>query len=482
MINDGRPKVFISYSWSADAIVIPLAKRLVSLGVDVVFDKWDLKEGQDKYEFMEQSVNDDTIDKVLIVSDRKYAEKANSRTGGVGDETAIISSEVYGNMKQEKFIPVIAECDDKGNPYVPTYIKSRIYIDLSDENRYEEEFEKLLRNIYEKPLMKHPKIGKAPEWLEDKSENLFLLNDINNQLKKANTEKKAKALIERFFEEHKAQLIVLYNKPLDSGEQIYLEFEKTKDLRNTYLDFLNIIIEQDINYVDLLITMFEDLYNCLTDIHTFNPTANSAGADDVDLYKIYIWELFICTITFFRYHKEYKIINEILCATYFINESLFGGSKRAQNYTCFRHYSSMVEEQYKMQTENKNKFTLLGDTICNKREYLPIYTKVSLAQTDLFLYQMYNGLDLSQEGTKTSYWFPAFYVYADQEYMEDWIKLKSKRYCNKIFDLFGIDNIEELKVKISRCTHDSKMCYNGSFDTAFAILDYIKLDEIGSIN
>ena len=117
MTEDKIPKIFISYSWSSDDLVIPLAKRLVSHGVDVILDKWDLKEGQDKYVFMEQCVNDPEIDKVLIICDKKYAEKANNREGGVGDETVIISSEIYGNMKQEKFIPIIAERDEEGQPY-----------------------------------------------------------------------------------------------------------------------------------------------------------------------------------------------------------------------------------------------------------------------------------------------------------------------------------------------------------------------------
>lgn len=150
--EDGIPKIFISYAWGSSDLVLELAQRLVSHGVEVVLDKWDLKEGQDKYAFMERCVNDSEITKVLIVCDKEYAQKANDRTGGVGDETVIISSEIYGNMKQEKFIPIIAERDEEGQPYVPTYIKTRIYIDLSDTETYEVEYEKLLRNIYEKGL------------------------------------------------------------------------------------------------------------------------------------------------------------------------------------------------------------------------------------------------------------------------------------------------------------------------------------------
>ncbi len=46
MQDDKMPKVFISYSWSSDRLVLELAQRLISHGVDVVLDKWELKKGK----------------------------------------------------------------------------------------------------------------------------------------------------------------------------------------------------------------------------------------------------------------------------------------------------------------------------------------------------------------------------------------------------------------------------------------------------
>lgn len=58
---DTIPKVFISYSWTKADLVLQIAERLMSHGIEVVLDKWDLKEGQDKYVFMEQCVNNPDI-------------------------------------------------------------------------------------------------------------------------------------------------------------------------------------------------------------------------------------------------------------------------------------------------------------------------------------------------------------------------------------------------------------------------------------
>ena len=239
MKEDKIPKVFISYSWSSDDITMPLAERLVSHGVDVVLDKWDLKEGQDKYAFMEQCVNNPEVDKVLIVCDQKYADKANNRKGGVGDETAIISTEIYGKVNQEKFIPIIAECDEEGNPYVPVYIKSRIYVDLSNAEQYEAEYEKLLRNIYEKPLFKKPKLGSKPEWLEEDSVNLFPLQDLVRQLKGSSDVRKQNLIIRRFIDQYIEILKSYYDKDLNAGQQVYETWMKTKNVRDYFLDFLD---------------------------------------------------------------------------------------------------------------------------------------------------------------------------------------------------------------------------------------------------
>ena len=93
-----KPKVFISYAWGTKQYqekVTAFVERLVGDGIDVVYDKYDLSEGNDTYSFMEKCVKDETITNVLMLIDPKYAEKADAHSGGVGTETQIISAEVY---------------------------------------------------------------------------------------------------------------------------------------------------------------------------------------------------------------------------------------------------------------------------------------------------------------------------------------------------------------------------------------------------
>ena len=164
------PTVFLSYSWSSVAhqgLVREWAERLASDGVDVLLDLYDLKEGYDKYAFMERMVTDSKVTHVLVVCDRKYAEKANARTAGVGTESQIISKEVYEKVDQSKFIPIVCEFDDKGNPFLPTFLKSRIWIDFSTPEAVNENWERLIRLLYGKPLHEKPSLGRPPAYIRE---------------------------------------------------------------------------------------------------------------------------------------------------------------------------------------------------------------------------------------------------------------------------------------------------------------------------
>ena len=129
-----EPKVFISCSWTTQLHkdrVQEWADRLLFDGVDVEIDIYSLQDGQDTYTFMEKMVTDPSVTNALIFSDCEYAGKADARIRGVGVESQIISKEVYDEVGQTKFIPIVCEFRDDGTACLPTYLKSRFWIDFS---------------------------------------------------------------------------------------------------------------------------------------------------------------------------------------------------------------------------------------------------------------------------------------------------------------------------------------------------------------
>lgn len=158
--NNCEFKTFISYAWSSkkhEEWIVDLAEKLVESGIDVILDKWELRLGHDMNYFMENAIK--KSDKVLIICDKMYTEKSSKRSGGVGVETSIISSDVYNNVMQEKFIPIFVELDNDIYS-VPAYLKGRMGIDLTRKN-LDDKLEDIIRGITNQPKYRKPLLGQS---------------------------------------------------------------------------------------------------------------------------------------------------------------------------------------------------------------------------------------------------------------------------------------------------------------------------------
>ena len=176
------PRTFVSYSWSSpehEAWVLQLASDLRELGVDVVLDKWDLRDGDDPFPFMERIVTDPHLKKVVLVCDQVYVRKAEAREGGVGAEAQILTPELYRSAQQasgdgegvqaqtRKFVAVLREAAPPGGRSTPSFYGGRLYIDMSDDERYGEALDRLVRWAYDQPVDEKPPLGKTPAFLVD---------------------------------------------------------------------------------------------------------------------------------------------------------------------------------------------------------------------------------------------------------------------------------------------------------------------------
>jgi hypothetical protein len=155
------PIVFISYSHDSPAHkkwVGELAGKLVQNGVEVILDQWDLGLGDDVPKFMEKSVG--KADRVLMICTESYVRKADGGKGGVGYEAMVVTGELVRKLETNKFIPVIRQSGPEA--LVPKSVSTRLYVNLSEGRVFEEEFEKLLREIHSAPNMHKPQLGKNP--------------------------------------------------------------------------------------------------------------------------------------------------------------------------------------------------------------------------------------------------------------------------------------------------------------------------------
>jgi TIR domain len=139
------PTVFISYAWENDVKrwVQGFASRLRADGVDARIDQWEIALGDQLTEYMESSIREN--DFVPIICTPLYKLKSDSRQGGVGYEGHIITGEVYANANHRKFIPVLGKGDWVNS--APSFLKSKLYSDLTESSCFEENYHKLLNTL-----------------------------------------------------------------------------------------------------------------------------------------------------------------------------------------------------------------------------------------------------------------------------------------------------------------------------------------------
>ena len=139
-----KKKVFISYGWESEEHrkwVCGLSERL-SEHFDVSVD---VKEpyGTELNAFMEQIIS--TADRVLLILTPMYKAKADARENGVGYESVLISSELYKNQGQVKFIPIIRKGTVRDS--FPHYLGTRKGLDMTDDKMFEDKFLELVEDI-----------------------------------------------------------------------------------------------------------------------------------------------------------------------------------------------------------------------------------------------------------------------------------------------------------------------------------------------
>nr|WP_279153065.1 toll/interleukin-1 receptor domain-containing protein [Pseudomonas mosselii] len=154
------PKVFISYSHDSQEHkqwVLEFATRLRNSGIDAILDQWELQPGDDLPHFMERNLA--SADRVLMVCTDRYVEKANSGAGGVGYEKMIVTADLLKTIDSNKVIPIIRQ---EGSSNTPTFLRSKLFINFSNDDQAEFSHDELVRTLHGKPLFVKPDIGHSP--------------------------------------------------------------------------------------------------------------------------------------------------------------------------------------------------------------------------------------------------------------------------------------------------------------------------------
>lgn len=422
-----NPKVFVSYSWSSpdhEAWVIRMCKELADNGIHVELDRWALKEGHDTLAFMERMVNDPTINKVVIVSDRAYAEKANSRSKGVGTETQIITPEIYGNAQQTKFVVVVPEMDEHGRPFLPTYYKSRLYIDLSSAERYAAGMEQLVRWVWDKPIFERPEVGPPPSFVTQSSHETLGTSAAYRRSMAAIVDSRPNSgvlasdylrLVSTNLERFR-----ITDGPGEFDERFVSNIQAFTPYRD---EVLGVIRELARHFPTpstwtIVHSFFESL------IHYFYPpkTETHYRREDFDNFKFITQELFLHTIALLLRERCFSAV-DILCSKSYYAPNNRSADGALVPFTVFRHYLPTFENRN--QRLDLRRLSLVADTL---KERCPATSPFDeLMQADFVLY-LRDSLTCMTEQRRA--WFPDTLVFAETRYgaFEMFARSASKEY------------------------------------------------------
>jgi SEFIR domain len=141
-------RVFISYSGTSPKHkqwVATLATYLRTNGIDARLDQWHLRKGMDLPQWMTNELH--LSERVIIISDSRYTDRADKRHGGVGWETMLIQGDISQLPPDtQKYIVIVRENEfSKG---LPIYLRTRFCLHWADDSDENEMRTDLLRELY----------------------------------------------------------------------------------------------------------------------------------------------------------------------------------------------------------------------------------------------------------------------------------------------------------------------------------------------
>jgi TIR domain len=460
------PRLFISYSWSTpehEQWVVDLATELVSSGVNVILDKWDLREGNDSVAFMEKMVTDPSISKVILICDQVYVSKADGRAGGVGTETQIISSEVYSKQDQGKFVAVIAENDPSGKPYLPTYYKSRIYVDLSESDRYSENLEKLLRWIFDKPLYVRPELGKPPSFVLTQDGPVLGTSVLAKRVIEGLKGDKGyvRGAIDEYlttFGENLEKFRIVGNTK-EPHEQIVESIEAFLPSRNEFIQVFIALTQYAADsqtYMPRIQRFFESLIPYLDR----PPHLNQWNETDFDNFKFIVHELFLYAIAIALRGEHFESATYLLTQPYYVSTSSERGLSPTSSYAVFKsHLKSLEIRNARIKA---NRLSLRADILKQRSTSSGVEFR-HLLQADFvcFFRAALTG------STRAESWWPETLVYASHQYgpFEMFARATSAAYLKKVMPVLGVSTLDAIKVKLDQYKVDNSLLPSWQFES-----------------
>jgi hypothetical protein len=298
---------------------------------------------------MERMVTDPEITHVLVICDRAYSEKADAKRAGVGTESQIIPKEVYEKVRQSKFIPIACEFSENGEPFLPVFIGSRMWINFSSSEAANENWEQLVRALYGKPAYQKPSVGAAPAYItsEDSTPS-------NPATGKFGAFKHALLNNSRSLGVYRADFLsacfsyadalrVRTEPDLESlASKIVQDCEKLRGVRNLIVDW--VLLEgrtgSTAEFQDALLEFLE----ALRELKSRPAEMNSWHDSYFEAHAVFVYETFLYLVAALLKTGCHETLHEVFTSHYIRPKTERYSDAKLDDFRCFLGYSETLQQ------------------------------------------------------------------------------------------------------------------------------------------
>jgi len=338
-------------------------------------------------------------------------------------------------------VAVLKERDESGMPFLPVYYRSRIYIDLSDPSTYADNFERLLRWIYDRPLYTKPELGKTPSFLSQ-TETLIDIATSSRLRRAIDSIKMGRSYANAAAEDYFRTLAEEFEKlriPTDSDpfdEAVIQSIEAFLPYRNEAIEMFHTLAL----YLDtedtrrILHRFFEQLIPYME-----RPEhVRSYRKWDFDNFCFIIHELFLYALAALMQHERFHSCAYLLAADYYIEGYSEYGRDVMVSFEVLRKY--MESLKHRNERLKLRRLSLRADLLKERCKGVGVSFQ-QIMQADFIVF-IRDHLD--RPGGPW-HWWPETLLYVRPGIFEIFGRSRSTDYFNRAKVLFGIDKKEAIE-------------------------------------
>ncbi len=370
---------------------------------------------------------------------------------------------------------VVAERDSDGQPYIPTYYKSRIHIDLSESDKYSTNFETLLRWIFNKPLHVKPPLGAAPTFLMESTAITLGTSALAKRTLDAIKSDKSysKGVLAEYLETYAQNLnrFRVSEKKGELDDQIVAAIEAFMPSRNEFIQIISALIQYDSR--DSAHTLHRFIESLLP-YYERPEQQTSWDQREFDHFKYIVHELFLYILAIYLRQEDYSSANYLLSTPYYLANNAARHQESAVSYTEIHEHIETLDHRNKRLSLRR--LSLRADFLEKNSKSSGLQFRY-LMQADFICF-------MRSELTKASIyggWWPETLIYANRSYgaFEIFARAASKTYLAKVLPVLGITEINSVKTQLTTYANDRQSLPRWQHES-FSPATLLGIDQLGT--